>query len=58
MNVVTSLLGLIIVSHLSPKGSRRFKALRHSAWLDGVRAFVALGVWSLPEFGVVDLFSW
>jgi hypothetical protein len=23
-NVVTSLLGLVIVSHLSPKGSRRF----------------------------------
>ena len=26
MNVVTSLLGLVIVSHLSPKGSGRFKA--------------------------------
>jgi hypothetical protein len=25
MNVVTSLLGLVIVSHLSPKGSERFK---------------------------------
>jgi hypothetical protein len=25
MNVVTSLLGLVIVSHLSPKGSGRFK---------------------------------
>ena len=24
MNVVTSLLGLVIVSHLSPKGSGRF----------------------------------
>jgi hypothetical protein len=24
-NVVTSLLGLVIVSHLSPKGSRRFR---------------------------------
>jgi hypothetical protein len=24
-NVVTSLLGLVVVSHLSPKGSRRFK---------------------------------
>jgi hypothetical protein len=27
MNVVTSLLGLVIVSHLSPKGSGRFKYL-------------------------------
>jgi hypothetical protein len=26
MNVVTSLLGLVIVSHLSPKGSGRFIA--------------------------------
>jgi hypothetical protein len=26
MNVVTSLLGLVIVSHLSPKGSGRFTA--------------------------------
>jgi hypothetical protein len=25
MNVLTSLLGLVIVSHLSPKGSGRFK---------------------------------
>jgi hypothetical protein len=25
MNVVTSLLGLVIVSHLSPKGSERFR---------------------------------
>jgi hypothetical protein len=25
MNVVTSLLGLVIVSHLSPKGSGRFR---------------------------------
>jgi hypothetical protein len=25
MNVITSLLGLVIVSHLSPKGSGRFK---------------------------------
>jgi hypothetical protein len=37
---------------------RVVEALRHSAWLDGVRAFVALGVCSLPEFGVVDLCSW
>jgi hypothetical protein len=27
MNVVTSLLGLVIVSHLSPKGSGRFMVL-------------------------------
>jgi hypothetical protein len=27
MNVVTSLLGLVIVSHLSPKGSGRFTTL-------------------------------
>jgi hypothetical protein len=27
MNVVTSLLGLVIVSHLSPKGSGRFNPL-------------------------------
>jgi hypothetical protein len=32
--------------------------LRHSSWLDGVGAIVALGVWLLPEFGVVDLCSW
>jgi hypothetical protein len=34
------------------------KALRHSTWLGGVRAIVALGVCLLPEFGVVDLCSW
>jgi hypothetical protein len=28
MNVVTSLLGLVIVSHLSPKGSGRFNLVR------------------------------
>jgi hypothetical protein len=27
MNVVTSLLGLVIVSHLSPKGSGRFNSV-------------------------------
>jgi hypothetical protein len=34
------------------------EALRHSAWLDGVGAFVALGVCLLPKFNVVDLCSW
>jgi hypothetical protein len=29
MNVVTSLLGLVIISHLSPKGSRRFSDAPH-----------------------------
>jgi hypothetical protein len=31
------------------------EALRHSAWLGGVGAIVALGVCLLSEFGVVDL---
>jgi hypothetical protein len=30
MNVITSLLGLVIVSHLSPKGSGRFTAAANS----------------------------
>ena len=31
MNVITSLLGLVIVSHLSPKGLGRFTSMRGCA---------------------------
>jgi hypothetical protein len=34
------------------------EAFHHSAWLNGVRVIVALGICLLPEFGVVDLCSW
>jgi hypothetical protein len=39
MNVVTSLLGLVIVSHLSPKGSGRF----NRAVVERVGALLAAG---------------
>jgi hypothetical protein len=42
MNVITSLLGLVIVSHLSPKGSGRFST-GHSAWCRGGVASGAQG---------------
>jgi hypothetical protein len=34
------------------------EAFRHSAWLGGAWAFVALGVYLLPMFGDVDHCSW
>jgi hypothetical protein len=44
-NVFTSLLGLVIVSHLSPKGSGRFKGVRDSRRMRGTggRAEVSRG---------------
>jgi hypothetical protein len=51
MNVVTSLVGLVIVSHLSPKGSGRFSVVVF--WHAEVVIFVVI-----PLIDVETLASW
>jgi hypothetical protein len=64
MNVVTSLLGLVIVSHLSPKGSGRFTLVEGSEEGDGtmaswdsaathVVAAVVAGLFNLDDIALV-----
>jgi hypothetical protein len=44
MNVVTSLLGLVIVSYLSPKGSGRFKCLEVARHFEEVMIELFIGL--------------